>query len=129
MGFFRNLFGKKKSDTWDDLMKDIKKAGENYENEKMKEVTERHKAAAAQGMLPPPNISVSYECECGSTNSFNMINLNLASGLDVQCFKCGAILHVPPTVLDHGEYWADVGGASLVQNWRDQMKITRHGNR
>lgn len=108
-----------------DLIKDMQRA----DNERIEEIQERHDAAGAQGMLPPPDIAVDYDCECGVANHFHMINLNLKGGLDVYCVKCGAMLHVPLTVLDHTEYWSAGGGASLVPNWRDQMRIVRQGKR
>jgi hypothetical protein len=150
MGFFRNLFGMKnrvkKAETSkntpiensskgttkegpstetkeDPIIDNLMKSFEEFQKKQLKEEQQRLETAANQGMLPPPNIRVHYDCKCGSKNSFGMGDLNLNGGLNIQCSKCGAVLHVPPTILEHKEYWDAGGGASLVPNWRDQMKF------
>ena len=106
---------------------DLIKTGKELQDARISEIQERHDTAATQGKLPAPDIVGKYDCECGSNNTFHIKNMNLEGGLDVQCAHCGAILHVPPTILYHSEYWSAGGGASLVPNWRDQLKFVKHG--
>jgi hypothetical protein len=126
MAFFDGLFGKPKPNARDDDMKRLMAIFEAAEKEHLKEIQKRRDAAAAQGMLPPPDIAIDYDCECGAPNTFRMKNLNLNGGLYVQCLKCGVILHVPATVLDHKKYWPTGEGSSLVHHWRDQLTFIRH---
>ena len=126
MAFFNDFFAKPKLNERDDNMKRLLAIFEDAEKKHLKEIHDRRDAAAAHGMLPPPDIAVDYDCECGAPNTFHMKELNLTGGLNVQCMKCGAILHVPSTVLDHKKYWPAGEGASLVQHWRDQMTFIRH---
>jgi hypothetical protein len=126
MAFFAGLFGKPKVSASEDKMRRIMALFEDAEKEHLKEIHERRAAAAAHGMLPSPDIVVDYHCECGEPNTFHMKKLNLNYGSNVQCLKCGAVLHVSATVLDHKKYWPAGEGASLVQHWRDQMRFIRH---
>ena len=129
MAFFRGLFSRHKQKVFENHMKGIIHSLENTEKERAREIHERLDFDAIQGMLPPPDIVVDYDCECGVSNAFHMKNLNLIGGMNVQCANCAAVLHVPATVLDHTEYWAAGGGAALVRNWRDQMAFIRHRRR
>lgn len=116
-----------KESDWNNFVGDLMRTGEELQDARIKEIQERHDTAATQGKLPAPEIAAKYDCECGSINTFHIKNLNLEGGLNVQCAHCGAVLHVPPTILDHSEYWSAGGGASLVPNWRDQLKFVKHG--
>ncbi len=120
---FSKLFRRKKKEVEGYLTNICKE----LQDARHKELQERHDAAAALGKLPAPEKTANYDCECGSDNTFDINNLNLEGGLNVQCVDCGAVLHVPPTILDHSEYWSAFGVASLVPNWRDQMKFVKHG--
>ena len=100
----------------------LREFGRN-QSERFDQIEKRHAAAAAKGLLPPPRIVVSHDCACGRAGQFDMANLDLEHGLNSRCAWCGAILHVPPTVLDHTEYWEAGQGASLVSEWRAQMRF------
>lgn len=130
MSLFSKLFRRKNKEeegNFSNFVDDLIKTGKELQDARINELQERHDAAAGQGKLPAPDIAAKYDCECGSKNTFHIKNLNLEGGLNVQCAHCGAVLHVPPTILDHSEYWSAGGGASLVPNWRDQMKFVKHG--
>lgn len=132
MKLFDNLFRRKKKEeeeegNFSNFVDDLIKTGKDLQDARINELQERHDSAAGQGKLPAPDIAAKYDCECGSQNTFHLKNLNLEGGLNVQCAHCGAVLHVPPTILDHSEYWSAGGGASLVPGWRDLMKFIRHG--
>lgn len=132
MKLFRNLFRRKKKEeeeegNFSNFVDDLMKTGKELQDARINELQERHNAAAGHGKLPAPDIAAKYDCECGSKNTFHIKNLNLEGGLNVQCAHCGSVLHVPPTILDHSEYWSAGGGASLVPSWRDQLKFVTHG--
>ena len=127
MKLFNNLFKrKKKTEDLGDFIDDIIKTGKDIQEKEINEIKERYDEASAKGKLPAPDIIADYTCECGSTNSFHLKNMNLYTGLDVYCIHCRAVLHIPPTILDHSEYWQEYHGASLVANWRDHLKFKKH---
>jgi formylglycine-generating enzyme required for sulfatase activity len=75
---------------------------------------------------------VAYTCECGCVHTFDLRQLTMEggqNGLDVMCSTCYAILHVPPTVLDHATESSIHGELSLVTGWRDQVIFTRSGRK
>jgi hypothetical protein len=112
-----------------DEIQGIMEEGQKLTDERAREREKLFAEAGAMDLLPPPDIEVGHACECGATIHIYMRDLSLKGGLEVVCQTCGAVLLVPPTVLDHSEYWPGGGGASLVENWQDQLRIVKHGNR
>lgn len=130
MKIFKKRFKNKEKEAdqqFNNFFEEFKKANSEYRNQHENEIQKQHDSAAALGKLPAPDIIADYDCECGSKNSFHLKKMNLEHGHNVHCQHCGAVLHVPPTILDHEEYWEGYGGASLVSNWRDQLKFIEHG--
>ena len=72
MAFVDGLFGKPTLSAIDDHMNRIIAIFEDAEKKHLKEIQERRDAAAAQGMLPPPDIAIDYDCECGAPNTFRI---------------------------------------------------------
>lgn len=73
--------------------------------------------------LRQPNIGITYTCKCGNGLSFSCRSVNIFTGLRVQCDRCGAILFVPPTIFDHTRFWPQGDGASLRDDYLNQMEF------
>ena len=73
--------------------------------------------------LRQPNIGITYTCKCGAGLSFSCRSVNIFTGLRVQCDRCGAILFVPPTIFDHSSFWPQGDGASLRDDYLDQLEL------
>lgn len=112
---------------YEDGINGLFQSGLYYELSDLPQFKELRQRAEQGRLLPAPDINADYVCECGSNNTMHLNMMNLTSGHNVICGHCGAVLHIPPTVLDHSEYWPAGKGASLVDNWRDQLKFIKHG--
>jgi hypothetical protein len=113
MSIFSRLFGRRKQ-------------GEDPD-----EVARRVYAAFARSrdMLPPPDIRLSFKCECGLPLSAGLRNFNPVGGHEVECAQCGAVTFFPPEILDHTHVWAEFKSASLREDWQQLIKVTRHGRK
>lgn len=86
--------------------------------------------ARAEGKLPPPNLGISFQCECGQRLSSNLNNFNLIGGTEVMCAYCGAVTFLPPEILDHtptASKTATLKTATLKTDWKQLIRIVRHG--
>jgi len=81
--------------------------------------------ARAEGKLSPPNLMVTFKCECGRWLSHNLNNFNPIGGTQVMCAHCGAVILLPPEILDHTP--TDSKTASLKPDWQQIVRIVRHG--
>jgi len=116
----------KQNNGMEEMLRSLEAVHEAVQKGKVEQLEARLEAAAAHGMLPSPEIDAYYDCECGAKNRFSFMDLDLKGGLDLLCIKCGAVLRVPPTVIDHTKYWSIGKGASLAENWRDQLRFVKH---
>lgn len=83
--------------------------------------------ARAEGKLPPPNLGISFECECGKWLSSNLNNFNSVGGREVMCAHCGAVTFLPPEILDHIPTSSKT--ATLKTDWQQMIRIVRHGRK
>jgi len=85
--------------------------------------------AAGQGKLPPPNLGVRFDCECGVELSAELRHFNPLGGMQVMCPACGAITLLPPDILDHSGISAGAQTARLKDNWMSMITVTTHGRK
>ena len=83
--------------------------------------------ARSVGKLPPPNLGVSFECECGQWLQSNLDNFNPMGGKQIMCAHCGAVTFLPPEILDHTVAGAKT--ANLILDWQKLIKSVRHGRK
>lgn len=83
--------------------------------------------AAAEGKLPPPNLGISFQCECGRWLPSNLSSFNSIGGKEIMCAHCGAVTFLPPEILDHTS--TDLKTATLKQDWQQMIKVVRRGRK
>ena len=81
-------------------------------------------SARAEDKLPPPNLVVSFRCECDRWLSFNLNNFNSLGGVEVMCVSCGVVTLLPPEILDHTAKESKI--AALKPDWQQMVRIVRH---
>lgn len=81
----------------------------------------------SQDKLPPPNLGISFLCECDEWLSSNLNNFNSVGGKEVVCVHCGAVTFLPPEILDHTT--TDSKTATLKPDWQQMIRIVRHGRK
>lgn len=84
--------------------------------------------------VPPLGTStqVDFPCECGADRIFDLREFDRPggqNGLHVMCSRCGAIVLVPPTVLDRTMKPSASGAPYLVPNWRAQVTLVTAGRK
>jgi len=83
-----------------------------------------------RSLLDAPDLSISFQCECGRYLSIGLReSFNVLGGCEVICAHCQAVTLLAPEILDHSQYDSRFGSASLRENWRDMIKVVKHGQK
>ena len=77
-------------------------------------------------LYPHPAIDLFYICECGTECNFRCQSVDFESGVNITCYNCGAVTHVPPTIFNRRKpHFHDPSGAKIHSKWYLRLKPPR----